>query len=454
MPERAGYDAIIAGARCAGATLALYLARAGRRVLLVEAGAMPSDQPMSTHFIQPFGMSILDELGIGDRVRALAPPISLLINGVEDAVARVQYPEGRAGSCLRRSDLDPILMNAAVEAGAEVRTQTRLVDAIWLDGRVVGAVVESGGVRERVDAGILVGADGPRSTVAERVGAEEYHGYDGPRAAYWAYFKRPDWYASDPRYLGAAWLVHTGTELYSVFPTNTDQLLICCALPREELGPWKGNHAQRYRERVRAHWVTAPLTREEPLGKVLGITKSRYFFRRAAGPGWALVGDAGLCKDPAPGLGITDAFRDAKALASAIVAGNDAARIRYWRERDVRSLELFEFARSLGAVGYNNLFNRLVFEKVSKDPVLQQRIVAIAERRVSPFEAFGTGQILCWVASAVLSGRFAVLKAFVRVAAHAGRVAVELGRRKRLVKRLGPLDSGERLQPALGAAPN
>ena len=39
------------------------------------------------------------------------------------------------------------------------------------------------------------------------------------------------------------------------------------------------------------------------------------FFRRSAGPGWALVGDAGYHKDPETAQGITDALRDAEGLA-------------------------------------------------------------------------------------------------------------------------------------------
>jgi len=56
------YDCVIVGARCAGAPLARFLARGGARVLMVDAGTFLSDQPLSTHFIQPYGMRILDEL--------------------------------------------------------------------------------------------------------------------------------------------------------------------------------------------------------------------------------------------------------------------------------------------------------------------------------------------------------------------------------------------------------
>jgi 2-polyprenyl-6-methoxyphenol hydroxylase-like FAD-dependent oxidoreductase len=40
--------------------------------------------------------------------------------------------------------------------------------------------------------------------------------------------------------------------------------------------------------------------------------------RRAWGPGWALVGDAAMHRDPVTGHGITDAFRDAELMSRAL----------------------------------------------------------------------------------------------------------------------------------------
>jgi menaquinone-9 beta-reductase len=426
------YDALIIGARCAGATLGIHLARAGRRVLMVDAAKVPSDQPMSTHFIQPFGMSLLDELGIGDKVRALAPEIPLILNGVDDAVARIRFPKGRGGSCLRRAELDGLLAEEARSAGVELRDRTRCVDLIRRHERVVGAVLESNGVREQVRAQFVVGADGRGSTVARCAGAAEYLGYDGPRAVYWAYFQRPRWYATDPRYEGGAVLVHQGEELLSIFPTNEDQLLVGCAFPLGQLSAWKGRHEQRYRERLRAHALTAPIADAEPLGKVLGVTKARYFFRQAAGAGWALVGDAGLHKDPSPGLGISDAFRDARALAQALLRGDAGALLQYWRERDVQSVELFEFAQQLGGAAYNNALNHVIFRRLAADPALHDRIVAIAERRIPPFAAFPAGEVLSWVVRALPRSRPGLLHDVFTAARRSSVVGRELARRKRL----------------------
>src|SRR5688572_7654632 len=156
-------DVLVVGARCAGATLANFLARKGKRTLLVDMDDMPSDQPMSTHFIGPFGMSVLDELGVGDKVRAFAPPVPCFLNGIEDTVVCIEFPDSSRGSCPRRIDLDPLLVEEARGAGAEVELRTKLVDLCREDGRVIGGILERDGRREEVRCAVVVGADGRHS---------------------------------------------------------------------------------------------------------------------------------------------------------------------------------------------------------------------------------------------------------------------------------------------------
>ena len=172
---------------------------------------------------------------------------------------------------------------------------------------------------------------------------------------------------------------------------------------------------------------------------MLGLVKARYFFRQATGPGWALVGDAGLFKDPAPGLGISDALRDARSAARAILAGGDRALEGYWRQRDVDSLELFYFARDLGALDYNNALNQVVFARLAARPELSDRIRQVVERSISPFEAFSTGQVVGWTLGALLRGRFGVVKPFFAAGKRMASVKKELAVRERLARALLPV---------------
>ena len=117
------YDAIIVGARCAGSPTAMLLARMGYRVLLVDRASFPSDT-LSTHVLHPLGTAALARWGLLERLVATGcPPIDTyafdfgpfaITGSPGTADAPVAY-------CPRRTILDKLLVDAAAEAGAEVR---------------------------------------------------------------------------------------------------------------------------------------------------------------------------------------------------------------------------------------------------------------------------------------------------------------------------------------------
>ena len=120
---------------------------------------------------------------------------------------------------------------------------------------------------------------------------------------------------------------------------------------------------------LRAGSMTAPLLEgSRQASTAIGLAALRYFFKQPVGPGWALVGDAGLHLDPTPGLGISDAFRDALVLADAIVDGSPLAFERYWRRRDADSIGLYRMAIDMGSRGYNSPFTRMIYRRVHASP--------------------------------------------------------------------------------------
>jgi flavin-dependent dehydrogenase len=431
------FDTIIVGARCAGASLAVHLARAGQSVLLLDAARLPSDQPMSTHFISPLGVSWLDELGVGAEVRSMSPPSKVLRLDLLGTALDVPFARDRAGHCLRRLHLDRLLQEAAVGAGASLRDRTKVVGVIRENGRVVGV---EGGEGERAHttyrANLVVGADGRHSTVAQLVGAKEYLGYDNPRFGYWAYWRAKPAWKTDPElapfdaYIG----FFPDHVIRFVFQTDSDLLCIGAMPLMADLPSWKGRHEEKYLEALRAAPVTAKLTDGHRFeGKLLGLLAARYGFHEAVGPGFALVGDAGLHKDPTPGFGITDALRDARNLARAIVAGGELAMQRYWRQRDVDSIDLFHFARDLADPGYVSPLNRLVYERARKSPAVLARLSAQADREISPYEVVPRGTVMRWVLGAALRGRLSVVPSLFATGRRNARVERARQKRRALV---------------------
>ena len=109
----AEYDVVIVGARCAGASLATLLSRAGASVLLLDKDPLPSDQVISTHTIHPPGIDVLDELGVGTAVREETPATHVVRLRKNDAYVDLQFADGRAEYCPRRYRLDGLLQDAA-----------------------------------------------------------------------------------------------------------------------------------------------------------------------------------------------------------------------------------------------------------------------------------------------------------------------------------------------------
>jgi flavin-dependent dehydrogenase len=378
------FDVVVVGARCAGAALGRRLADQGLSVAVLDAARLGTDHSSSTHLIQPAGMEELDDLGLGESVREAAPALSTIRLSFDDHEARIPYARGRAAHCLRRALLDPLLQEQAAVAGAQLRERTRVTGLIRdSDGRVLGVIAEGpGGRAERIGADLVVGADGRNSTVAKLVGAERYLAYEGPRSVYWAYWQRPDQLSPHELYN-----TFSGTSARIVFPTDNDELLIGAVPPLAQAAGWRSDVTASYLADISRYPALAPhLEGRRPVGRVRGVYRPSYFFRRSAGPGWALIGDAGHHKEFVVGLGITDALRDARTLAATIAEKAPPALERWWRERDLARIEMFFWSQEMGDTEPVTPLQRLVADRLATSPDLQARFGAILDGELSPYD--------------------------------------------------------------------
>jgi flavin-dependent dehydrogenase len=348
------YDAIIVGARCAGAPTAMLLARGGYRVLLLDRATFPSDV-VSNHYIHQPGVARLERWGLLERVRASGcPPIARIRFDVGPFALWGLPPAAdgvREGYGPRRTVLDTLLVEAAVEAGAELREAFAVQDLIWDDGRVAGVRGHRRGERTVTErARVVVGADGARSFVARSVRAPAYDTRPGRTVCYYGYW-------SGIPTEGVEMYARAGRFLFAL-PTNDGLTLVGAVWPVGEFESVRADlegsllgtldeHAPDLAERVRAG------RREERLA---GSGDLPFFFRRPFGPGWALVGDAGYHKDSITAQGITDAFRDAESLATALDQALRGGRpegdalAEYQRLRDEAVRPMYEHTYQLAAL--------------------------------------------------------------------------------------------------------
>lgn len=354
MPDR--FDVIVVGGRCAGSPLAALLARQGLKVAVVERASFPKDT-LSTHIFQAPAINFLKRLGVSESVRETGARAYTKVDLRQEdfrCTFEIDRRPGDEGAFMsvRRFVLDPILLEAAADAGAEV-LMSSTVTGLHRDGdRVAGITLSSQGADRRLEARLVVGADGRNSTVAELAGARKYNIVPGERFGYWSFFADAD-PGPDP-----SLIYHRWEGRYIIAMPADGGLYQVIMLPAMSFLPeFREDREAAFMAHARACGPVAEvLAGAHRTGKMFGMLKYECFFREASGPGWALVGDAGHFKDPAPGQGIGDAFRQAEALAPVIVGAigdSDAAldgAVRGWaRWRDVDAAEHYWLAADFGA---------------------------------------------------------------------------------------------------------
>lgn len=334
------YDVIVAGARCAGASTALLLARAGHRVLVVDRVALPADT-LSTLYIHQPGVALLARWGqLGPLRDSGAPVIEHTLYQVADVRLAARLP-GSDGIDVtmapRRHILDWQLARAAVAAGAELSDRSAVVGLLTDGDRVTGVRIRRAhGDVTAVRATLVVGADGMRSAVARFAGAKEYWRRPRLTCAYYGFWADVpavfEQYQRPGRWIGA-------------MPTHHGLTLVAAYFPQQEFKRVRLDCERAHADAVRsaAPQLHERLAAGRRAGRLLGTGDQRNFLRTAAGPGWALVGDAGHHKDSITARGITDAFRQAALLAGCLsslrggrlaAAAVDRCLRRYLAERD------------------------------------------------------------------------------------------------------------------------
>jgi flavin-dependent dehydrogenase len=339
--HRRRYDAIIVGARCAGAATALLLARRGLDVLLVDRARFPSEIPHG-HYVRMHGPARLAAWGLLDRVVATGcPPITSITMDLGDfpLTGRGLVVDGvPVGIGPRRAVLDQVLIDAAIEAGAEFRDGFAVRD-LTVDGDRVTGIRGRGGRTER--AGVVIGADGRNSLVARRVSAPAYASQ--PALACW-YFS----YWSGVAREGLE-MYRRGRRMIFAHPTNDDLFAVYVGWPIAELSAVRADiDAQLMAVLDRVPDLSQRVRSGRREERIYGAAQLPNFVRKPYGPGWALVGDAGCHKDPVRALGICDALRDAELLADALPAslsGGPAGAVdlgAYERRRNQATMDEYE----------------------------------------------------------------------------------------------------------------
>jgi flavin-dependent dehydrogenase len=385
------FDAIVVGARCGGSPTAMLLARRGYRVLLVDRATFPSDT-ISTHWIWQLGMACLKRWGLLDRVLDTnCPPFRTmgLDLGAFQLTGDPPAADGMAEICVpRRTVLDKILVDAAAEAGAEVREGFSVTGLTFSDSQVTGiSGRERGGAEIQEHARIVIGADGRNSLVAKAVGSKKYNAKPGISCGYYAYWSgvAPHTPAIHPQ----------PRRVIITFPTNDAMTVTYFGCPLADFALVRTDPERHLADAVRlVAGLEEPFRGGSRVERIRGAADLPNFFRQTFGDGWALVGDAAYHKDPIIAQGISDTFRSAEWLADAVHEGFSGSRplnealAEYQRVRDERFTPMYELSCSLATLEPPSPEMLALYEALRTNPIERNRFFGTLGGTVSPSEYY------------------------------------------------------------------
>ncbi|RYP82987.1 NAD(P)/FAD-dependent oxidoreductase [Nocardioides guangzhouensis] len=380
------HDVIVIGARVAGSPTAMLLARKGYRVLAIDRATFPSDT-LSTHVIHAPGIAALRRWGLLDRLtETRCVPITtysfdfgtFTIRGTTRPVDGVDVAYAP-----RRTILDKMLVDAAREAGAEVREGVNVDEVVvGSDGRVQG--VRCDGTAE--SARVVIAADGRNSGLVKAVRPAEYHLKPRLQYGYYTYFSG---LPTD----GLENFIRPGRGI-GCAPTHDGLTMLVMGWPYTEARAFKADVAGNFyatlelvpelADRVSRARQEAPFRG----GAVPG------WLRRPYGHGWALVGDAGYNKDPITAQGITDAFLDAEGCAEAVdrwLGGQldyEEAMSRWHRDRDARVVPMYEFTSQMATLNPPPPELEQLLRATTSHREFMDAFVSVVSGALSPAEFF------------------------------------------------------------------
>lgn len=403
------YDAIIVGGRPSGSATALLLARRGYRVLLVERNSFPSDT-ISTLWIWPPGVACLKRWGLLNRLLETGcPPWDECLVDLDDLRFAGRMPATDGVSQMiapRRTVLDKMLIDAAAEAGAEVREAFSVTGFTSTNGRITGIRGHArGGAEIEESARIVIGADGKNSMLAKTVGAEKYNVKPVLTCWYYVYWSgvRLNIPGSYPR----------GRRLIVTAPTHNGLVITGVCFHGADFHMVRTDPERYVWEALTLVPELADLCRQgRREERIMGTGDLPNFFRKPYGDGWALVGDAGYNKDPIGAQGISDAFVSAEMLADAFDAAFSGGRsigdamAGYQRRRDEHFLPMFNLNAMHASMEPMNPKMRALFEALQHNDADTAQFLGTVGGTVSIPEFYAPENVQRIINGARLPGDF------------------------------------------------
>ncbi len=369
MDETRRFDVVVVGGGPAGAATAYWLAQHGHDVCILERKNFPREKTCGDG-LTPRAVKQITDMGLADSLapfhryeglRATANGRSLELKWPSHPV----YPSH--GYIVRRRELDQMVADNAVKAGAQLWTGVEAVAPVIDRGFVRGAVIrrkdgaysdesENLAATERVEARYVVVADGANSRFGRALGTS--------RTKQWPYGTAIRGYWESPLH-DEPWIEsalgisdRNGNTMPGygwIFPVGDGTVNVGIGL----LSTFRDFKSVNTTQTLNAYIETAPeywgLTLDGATGKpTSGRLPMGGSVGPKAGPTYLVVGDAAGTVNPFNGEGIDYAYETGRMAAGILheaLAGNDPMVLQQYPKRlDDEYGQYFKVARLFAKV--------------------------------------------------------------------------------------------------------
>lgn len=318
---QSNYDAIIVGAGPAGSTCALYAARAGLKVLLLDKKSFPRDK-ICGDAISGRSVEFLEELGLLEKLKTVPQKrvTGVTFSSPNGVAATVPFTPPATkkevyGFVCRREIYDNMLFEAAK---AEVETQENFEVKTILreNGAVVGVSgLDANGDEKELTAKVVIGADGFNSIISQQLGIYEHdpnHWVVATRAYYRNVKDVKD--AIEIHFVDA---VQPG--YFWIFPLEDNKVNVGIGMLHRDLKSRNISLRQAHLDAVASDYFKDRFDGAELISKIQGwnlpVGSKK---RQVIGDGFMLLGDAAGLIDPFTGEGIGNAMCSGKLAAETL----------------------------------------------------------------------------------------------------------------------------------------
>jgi geranylgeranyl reductase family protein len=369
-------DVLVVGGGPSGAAAGYWLAERGHRVLIVEKKVFPREKTCGDG-LTPRAVRQLEDMGLGERLRGHLRYEGLrsIAHGVTLELEWPEHPDFPSyGYVVRRRDLDEMVADQAVKAGATLWPGAEATEPILDGGLLAGAVVhkKEDDRIERVRARYVVVADGSNSRFGRMLGSARDRSYPLGMAVR-GYFRSP---RHDDPWIESHLDIHDqqGNNLPGygwIFPVGDGTINVGVGLLSTFSG-WKDINTSHLMDAFCAtapsYWDISPETAcGAPTG---GKLPTGFSVKPAVGPAWIQVGDAAGGVNPFNGEGISVAYETgryaAEAIDEALVTGDGLA-LRGYETRLAETYGLYfkvarVFVRAIGNPAVMRELTRVGFQ--------------------------------------------------------------------------------------------